>query len=92
MIVVPMLEKVFSRSEKIAHATAIAIILPITILSGFLSVFKFGCDRPVLTFVTVGSAVGGVIGALFLKKAKPTVINFLFLVLMAAAGVRLAFF
>ena len=92
MVIVPMLEKVCSIREKSAHATALAVILPISLLSGFLSFNGLETDLVFLLVVTVGSAVGGVIGALFLKNARPKTINIAFYIVMIAAGVRLAFF
>ena len=92
MIVVPLLKKFCGFAEKEAHATAIAIILPVTILSGFLSSVSFGVDMGILIPVTVGSAVGGVIGGLFLKKLKNKTLSILFFCVMLAAGVRLCFF
>ena len=92
MIVVPMLKKFCRYEEKIAHATAISVILPISVLSGLLNVLSLKSSAVFLIVVTIGSAVGGVIGALFLKKAKPEIINIMFVIVMFAAGARLAFF
>ena len=92
MIVVPMLKKFCLYEEKTAHATAIAIILPITIVSGFLSFHTLDESPLTVVLITVGSAVGGVIGALFLKKARSEIINYIFLSLMMIAGVKLLFF
>lgn len=92
MIVVPLLKKACALKEKEAHATAIAIILPVTILSGFLSSVSFGVELSVLVPVSLGSAVGGVIGGLFLKKLDNKVLSFIFFSAMAFAGVRLCFF
>ena len=46
---------------------------------------------PFLLFVTAGSALGGIMGAFFLKKARDTAVNYIFIALMFAAGVRLLF-
>lgn len=92
MIVVPMLEKFLGYKEKNAHATAIAIILPISILSGALSFAGFGAGAGVLIPVSIGSVLGGAIGALCIKKMPPKAIAYLFCLVMAFAGGKLAFF
>ena len=92
MIVVPTLRSSCGLEEKKAHATAIAVILPITLISGFLSFYGFAEGGEFLLPVTVGSVIGGLIGGLFLKKMKSETINVVFAAVMAAAGIRLAFF
>ena len=92
MIVVPLLNRALGLSEKESHATAIAVILPVTILSGFLSFNAFGVDAGVLLPVAVGSTFGGVLGGVFLKKLGNKFISGIFYALMLIAGARLCFF
>ena len=92
MIVVPALKKFCGYAEKAAHATAIAVILPITVFSGAVMAFGFGADFGTLIPVAAGSAAGGVAGALFIKKMPPKIIGYVFCGVMLIAGVRLTFF
>ena len=92
MIVVPMLTNLLKCKQKLAHATAILIILPLSIVSGlFYAAFgdfnlRVGLPRG------LGVIVGGIVGALLLKKLSSKIVVVLFSVLMAAAGVKMLFF
>ena len=92
MIVVPMLNYLLQRSEKKAHATAILIILPMSILSGILYAcsgsFKLGVGIP----ATIGVTIGGIAGALLLKRLSSHWVSIIFSVIMAIAGLKLLFF
>lgn len=92
MIVVPMLNKFCSYSEKVSHATAIAVILPVTVFSGSIMAAGFGFDIKILIPVAIGSVVGGVVGAFFIKKMPPKAVGYVFCLVMLFAGVRLTFF
>lgn len=92
MLCVPMLEKLLKRSTKVSHASAIAVILPVSIVSAVTYIIggSFGL-RPTLV-AGAGVVIGGAIGALLLKKLNSDVVNIIFSVLMIAAGIKLAFF
>lgn len=92
MIAVPSFIILIGVEPKKAHATAIALILPVTAISAAVYIFKgyfdFSLDLP----VTLGVACGGVAGALLLKKASNAFLIKLFAAVMLAAGVKLLFF
>ncbi len=92
MIVVPMLVLLLEREPKKAHATAILIILPISIVSGLVYAlygkFPFAEGLPSIA----GVVVGGIIGALSLKRIPNGILTKVFAVIMFAAGVKMAFF
>ena len=91
MIAVPILSIVLKKPTKISHATAILIILPITVVSMVVYLIK-GYFEPVETVVVgAGVVVGGLLGALLLGKLKSKVIGLIFSALMFIGGVR-AFF
>lgn len=69
MLAVPCLNYICGLDEKSAHATAIAVILP----------------------VVIGVTIGGILGALFLKKISPNALSFLFYALMTFAGFKMIF-
>ena len=92
MLVVPLLIYLLKYPPKNAHATAILIILPMSILSGIIYA-SFGNVRPdVLWAVGVGVIGGGIAGALLLSKFSSNVLIIIFSVVMAAAGVKMLFF
>ncbi len=92
MIVVPMLVALLKRNPKTAHATAILIILPLSIVSGLLYVSFGNLKLNVGIPVVIGVVIGGVIGALLLKKLSSKWIIIIFSVVMAGAGVKMLFF
>lgn len=92
MLVVPLMIFLLKREPKRAHATALLVILPLTIISGLIYAvygnFRFGVGLP----AGLGVIAGGVIGALLLKKTNNAWLTKIFAVIILAAGVRLLFF
>lgn len=89
MLLVPLLIYFSKLPEKNAHATAIPVILPVSIASGITyivqGVFSFSVFLP----VAAGVVAGGIIGALLLKKLPAFITSIVFSVLMIIAGVRM---
>lgn len=92
MIVVPGLALTLGLTAKKSHATALAVILPASVISACVLLFTFKNDWVLLSATTLGVSVGGVVGALLLKKLKNPAITKIFAVLMLLAGVKLLFF
>lgn len=92
MIVVPMLRFILKYSEKQAHATAILIILPLSIASGIFYSAYGKVDINLFLPVVVGVVAGGVLGALLLKKLSAKWISVIFCLVMAVAGAKMLFF
>lgn len=92
MIVVPMLNLLLKYENKHAHATALLIILPLSIVSGLFYAFfgNFNINSGVPT--TIGVVFGGIVGALLLKKLSSKLIVIIFSVAMAAAGIKMLVF
>lgn len=89
MIVVPFLIYFASLEPKKAHATAIAIILPVTIVSGIIYMLSFDISVKKLIPSTVGVILGGILGAYVLPKMQNSLVMMIFAVIMILAGVRL---
>lgn len=92
MIVVPGLALTLGLTAKKSHATALAVILPASVISACVLLFTFKNDLILLSATTLGVSLGGVVGALLLKKLKNPAITKIFAVLMLLAGVKLLFF
>ena len=92
MIVVPMLTLLMKREQKKAHATAILIILPLSITSGLFYLSFGNFDVNVGLPVVVGVIAGGVLGAFALAKLSSKWIMIIFSVVMAVAGGKMLFF
>jgi uncharacterized membrane protein YfcA len=90
-IVVPAMEKFLGVEEHKAHATAILIILPLTIISMILYTMNGYLDFPLVWKVSLGGIAGGIIGAAILKKLSGKVIKKIFGVFMIIAAVRMVF-
>lgn len=92
MIVVPMLILLLKYEPQKAHATAILIILPLSIVSGLFYAAFGNLNVTVAIPVGIGVVAGGVLGALLLKKLSSKWLIILFSVVMACAGVKMLFF
>lgn len=90
MVAVPLLKKLgFERKD--AHANAVAVILPITVLSAALYLLK-GYVSLADSFVFIpGGLVGSLIGTYCLKKISPLWLKRIFGGFMVYAGARLLF-
>lgn len=92
MIVVPALEHIFKKEAKTAHATAIAIILPLSITSAYFYLTRGLFVPDIVLTCGIASIAGGIVGALFLKKISNSLIRILFAVSIIITGVRMLCF
>ena len=92
MIVVPLLIYLLKREPKKAHATAILIILPMSIVSGLLYASSKSLDLALTIPTAIGVTVGGTIGAIVLNKLSSKWLGMIFSVAMAAAGIKMLLF
>ena len=90
MLAVPLL-RANGLSPVKAHATAIAVILPASLVSGAVYLSYGLTPVSVLLPVALGVAVGGFFGAKLLGVLPERTVTFIFAVLMLIAGARLAF-
>ena len=91
MIIVPLLIYALKYERKKAHASCIAVILPVTVISGIIYFFGGKITWCNLLPSTVGVAAGGVLGALLLKKIKAKILGYAFCVIMIVAGFKMIF-
>lgn len=91
MVAVPLLEKAYSYKEKNAHATSIAIILPVSVVSAIVYLIGTDIKWDVLGACSAGVFAGGLLGAVLLKKSNNALIGYLFCLVMAVAGVKMIF-
>ncbi|MBR2442018.1 MAG: sulfite exporter TauE/SafE family protein [Clostridia bacterium] len=90
MIAVPLLVKT-GLDEKRAHATAILVILPVSLLSFILYTLRGFYNPQVLIPTAIGVTFGGFLGAKLLGKLPVKAVNLVFAALQAAAGLFLFF-
>lgn len=87
MLLVPCSIAILKLDTKVAHATAILIILPICVASGIIYILKDGFDFQVFLPCIIGTLVGGVLGTFLLSKLKNDIITLIFSLVMISAGV-----
>ena len=87
-----MLIKLLNCPPKKAHATALLIILPLSITSGIIYAVFGNLNLRVGIPVGIGVVLGGVIGAFLLSKLSTKWVIIIFSVVMAGAGVKMLLF
>ena len=88
IIAVPMLKK-SGLSTKEAHATSIALTLPLSIVS---SIFYYNIIKDIFTntlIVIAGGLAGSLLGGFFMKKIPSKYLKKAFGVILIISGVRL---
>lgn len=86
---VPILEKVLGLDSKHSHATCLAVILPLSIVSSAFYVLFGEVNSIAFLQVGLGVVIGGVVGAFVLKFLPEKIIRTIFAVLLLAGGIRL---
>lgn len=88
-IAVPAMILLLSIDDHKAHATAISIILPLTVVSVFFYIANNYADWGLTYKVMLGGAAGGFIGAKLLGKCPTAWLRRIFGVFMIIAGIRM---
>ncbi|MGE4282278.1 MAG: sulfite exporter TauE/SafE family protein [Clostridia bacterium] len=88
-IAVPAMEIVLDVEEHRAHATALAIILPLTLISAFFYIQHDYVNWNLTWQVSIGGIIGGYIGAKILKKIPANILRKIFGIFMIIAAVRM---
>lgn len=88
-IAVPAMVLLLEVEDHKAHATAISIILPLTLISAFFYVKNNFVDWGLTIKVTLGGIAGGYIGAKLLNICPARVLRKIFAAFMIAAAVRM---
>ena len=91
VIVVALLLTVVKLNQKNAQATALLVILPLTVVSAVVYLIKGSVDWVPTLWVTLGVVVGGILGALLLSKLKSNVAKIIFAVVLIAGGIKMLF-
>ncbi len=88
-IAVPAMVLLLGVEEHRAHATAIAIILPLTVVSAFSYITSDFIDWQLTFRVTLGGIVGGFAGAKLLAVCPANILRKIFAAFMILAAVRM---
>lgn len=88
-IIVPFMVFLLGIEDHKAHATAISIILPLSILSAFVYIKNGILNIPITLNVIIGSIVGGYIGAKILNMVPIKILRKIFGIIMILAAIRM---
>ena len=86
MIVVPLLNKMFNLEQKKAQATALFVILPISLISTIVYMLNNSINFATGWPVIVGIVAGGIVGAKLLNKLQNNVVKVIFIFFMLLGG------
>lgn len=88
-LLVPCLQLFGDMEEKKSHATAIATILPLSLISGIIYILRGYFDMNTGYAVCGGVVIGGIIGAILLKWINSKLLSAIFYAIMVYAGIRM---
>lgn len=89
VIVVTSLLAVAKFKQKNAQATALLIILPLTVVSAVVYLLNGSVKWDLTLWASIGVFVGGITGALLLSKIKGNAAKIVFALVLVAGGVRM---
>lgn len=91
MVAVPLLSKMLGYEDKQSHATAIFVIAPVCAASAIIYIINGYAVLDVIIPASIGTVAGGFVGAYSLSKFSSKAVNYIFLAVMLAAGIRMLF-
>ena len=89
ILIVPSLVLLLGFSQRLAHGTSLAAVLPIAIASLTTYAFEDKVDWKVGALLAIGAVVGAVVGTQILHKLPHDTLAIAFAVLLVATAVRL---
>ncbi len=90
-IAVPAMVYLLEEEEHNAHATAILIILPLTLVSSYFYLSNHFVDWNITWKAMAGGVLGGAIGAFLLNKCPTGLLRIVFGLFMILAAFRMIF-
>lgn len=88
-VLVPCMEKYLNVIPQKAHATAIAVILPLSVISAFFYIFKSDLLTGYIIYAGIGGTAGSLAGSLLLSKLTGKWLHRIFGLFMIVAAVRM---
>jgi len=90
-LLVPALEKFAKYETRKAHATTVAVILPLSVVSAIVYIWGIDVDWRAVAWVSAGGIAGGLVGAKLLSKLAGMWLNILFGLFLAFGAIRMLF-
>ena len=91
VLIVTLLLAVVKLHQKNAQATALLVILPLTVVSAVVYLINGNVDWTPTLWATLGVVGGGIVGALLLSKIKGNVAKIIFALVLVAGGIKMLF-
>ena len=91
ILIVPALVLVLHMSQRLAHGTSLAAVLPIAVSGVIGYAVEDSIDWPVAAAITAGAMGGAVLGTYALQKLSTTVLARAFAIVMLLSAARLVF-
>lgn len=88
-LLVPGMNRILGFETHKSHATAVSVILPLSIISAFIYSRGVSVDWAALACISAGGVVGGYVGAKLLNKLSDARLHKLFGTFMIAAAIRM---
>ena len=89
LLIVPALSRCMEVEERKAHAGAIAVMLPLSVISALIYTMRGVYDLSLVWSVGGGALLGGALGAGLLRKVPKGALELIFCGVMIFAGVKL---
>ncbi len=89
MLCVPALMWIAGLTERTSHATAMLVILPLSVVSAIIYFLNNNIEIFHILSVAGGVIVGGILGAVLLKKLPEKVTAICFVIIMLLAGIKM---
>ena len=90
-LAVPAMQRFLKVDTHKAHATAVAIMLPLSVISLFVYAKKIEPNWLAIIALAISGSIGGFVGAKYLKKFSPNALRKIFGVFIIAAAIRMLF-
>lgn len=84
-----MFEKYARLDARKSHATAVAVILPVSVVSAVIYLFKADILIKSILLASVGGVIGSILGAFLLNKVSNNIIHKIFGIFMIISAVRM---
>ncbi len=91
VVIVSLLLTVIKLDQKKSQATALLIILPLTVVSAVVYFIYGNVDWQTVLYTTAGVVGGGIVGALLLKKLNGNAVKMIFALLLILGGIKMFF-
>ena len=89
LLLVPLIKHFGELEDKVAHATTLACVLLMCVVSSIVFLINKQVDFKLMLPCLIGSLVGAIVGTFLLQKFKNRIINLIFSLILITAGVMM---